>query len=109
MLTVEQRVQRGIAYFDLFGPENWRALITTTYINMESVYDCPAGQVFGSYHNMPHRFVRADYGFTQSDREEMDYSDAVSDWYNLSGGENLPPYPVWGEALRDEWVKQLSV
>jgi hypothetical protein len=109
MLTVEQRIQRGIAYLDLFGPENWRDLIQKQYISMSSVHDCIAGQIFGNYHNMPnlHRFNRADYGFTQNEAEEVAYGNAVDAWYDDIEIEE--PMPMWGEALRDEWIKQLSV
>jgi hypothetical protein len=106
---MEQRIQRGIAYLDLFGPENWRDLIQKQYINMASAYDCIAGQVFGNYHDMPLGFNRADYGFMMTDAEEIAHSDAMTDWYNLPGDDDLPPYPVFGMALRDEWIKQLSV
>jgi hypothetical protein len=109
MLTVEQRVQRGIAYLDLFGPENWRSLIDKQYINMSSRLDCPGGQVFGNYTDMPrfYGFSQDDYGFTMTYVEETEYSQAASDWYASDAEDDF--FPVWGKALRDEWIKQLSV
>ena len=108
MLTVEQRVQRGIAYLDLFGPENWRGLVDPSSLQMSTRSDCVAGQVFGDYCHLPHFYAMnvADYGFMLTLDEEDDLRDARAVWYKTDLDVECP---VWGQALHDEWVKQLSV
>lgn len=46
---VVARVRRGMAVLDEQGPPNWRQLIDTKHLRIESLYDCVLGQLYGCY------------------------------------------------------------
>lgn len=53
-LSAEQRVANGAAWFDERGPSDWRTRIDPDALDVESEYDCPLGQVYGSYFGAPY-------------------------------------------------------
>lgn len=112
MLTVEQRVQRGIAFLDLFAPDGWREKIDTADICMSSARKCIIGQVFGSYFDFVGRngfddSMIADYGFNAGVEYDT-YPDVLPDGYCCADCDGEAVIRDDYTALQDEWIKVLS-
>ena len=88
MLTVEQRVQRGVAFMDLFAPDGWREEIDADNLHMHDANGCVIGQVFGDYFDFADEYdftnsMMADYGFNSSrklDENILDYAALEDEW-----------------------------
>jgi hypothetical protein len=112
MLTVEQRVQRGVALMDLLAPEGWREWIDCDHLDMSKASWCILGQVYVSYWYAPRSFSDfdlADYGFTTNGTKYSYapwavYEDDEDYYCSECNSNDAPDF----NALTSEWRKVLS-
>lgn len=98
MLTIAERVAKGVEYMDTFAPANWRSRINLDDLTISSSVYCIWGQVFDDGSGWS--------GFTTHSNEfhtnVNSYNDSPSD-YGFDG--------PWAEIeeLDAEWLRVLSV
>jgi hypothetical protein len=109
MLTIQERVAKGIAYLDEFGPEDWFSRIDLSQLDIADPKWCVLGQVFAcdaDEYNTTGYWAHQDT-FDENTNDGCpkchgfdfgyDYCDEVDEHHYASG-----------EGLRDEWITQLK-
>lgn len=85
-MTVQTRVQKGMAFLDEYGPDDWRNAIDLDSLDLREATSCVLGQLYGVY-----SFVEDDpdvafnfYPFPYEDLgfevEDETYAELTSAW-----------------------------